>query len=132
MHDVTMVLVWLALLSAPACFTFVASHVRNANLRDTLNAAAARSGGIAYAALTQPSAIGLQSSFDQAIDRGVDHMRTSLPGTLQSLGVTGPVLENIVRGELGKLLAQDVNVSVVPTVAKQEPIPVPADPWATP
>lgn len=113
--NVTTVLFWLALISAPAFFSFMAAHVRNAAMRDTLNAAASRAGGIAYAFLQQQVAAGSHAPpVQQAIDVGVDHMRTGLPDTLKSLGVGGQTLENIVRGELGKLLATDPNAAAVP------------------
>jgi hypothetical protein len=118
--DITTILFWIALISAPAFFTYLAAHVRNAQLRDILNAAASRAGGIAYAFLQQQVVHGdRMPSVQQAVDLGVDHMRSGLPQTLQSLGVGGQTLENIVRGELGKLLATDPNAAAVPTPSKQ-------------
>jgi hypothetical protein len=118
MSDVTTILFWLALISAPAFMTFIASHVRNAALRDTLNAAASRAGGIAYAFLQQQTAQGVaMPSVEQAISLGVNHLRTATPDTVGSLGISGLALENIVRGELGKLLAADPNTVAAPKVS---------------
>jgi hypothetical protein len=113
--SVTTILCWIALISSPAFFSYMAAHVRSAQLRDTLNAAASRAGGIAYAFMQQQVVQGnTMPSVQQAIDCGVSHIRSGLPETLQSLGVSGQTLENIVRGELGKLLATDPNAAAVP------------------
>lgn len=113
--NVTTILFWLALVSAPSFFSFMAAHVRNAAMRDAFNAAAGRAGGIAYAFLQQQVSQGIAlPPIEQAIDRGVDHIRTAMPETLKSLGIEGQTLDNVVRGELGKLLATDPNAAAVP------------------
>jgi hypothetical protein len=115
---VTSLLTWGCLLGMPVVLGWLARHMRNASLAQTLDAAAGRAGGIAYAYLQSQAAIGGTPSMNIAIDQGVDHLRQSMPQVISTLGVIGPVLTNMVKGELGKLLAQDPNVSVGPAVRK--------------
>lgn len=114
----TTLLTWAALLAVPAGLAWIGKHVRSDTLRGAVNDAAARAGGIAYAFLQSQTAIGGNPSMNNAIDQGVDHLRTSLPGAIAALGIAGPVLANMVKGELGKLLAADPNVSVGPAVRR--------------
>lgn len=79
--------------------------------------AASRGAGIAYDALasytlgTDPAKVR-----EKAFKAGVDYMAGAAPAAIAALGISNATVENMVRGELGKLLATDPAVTVAPVL----------------
>jgi hypothetical protein len=92
-------------------------HVRVSAEQQTMLAnAAERAAGLAYKALAEKAAAGTTSLTAEpaALSQGVRYLVASMPETVRDLGVDAAHLENLVKANLGRLLAVDPNVSVAP------------------
>ena len=105
-----------ASLSAPAVLAQATAPIKIGHLNSF-------TGGIAYAEIAQQVRSGIAPSITSAVLVGVDHLATSLPSTIQALGITKDGLNNMVTGELGKLLAV---AAAVPVAAPVLPMKVTA------
>ncbi len=101
----------------PAVAVWLSLHVKNKLMRDALVGVAQRAGGIAYDYLASRSA-GLDpvTARREAFAAGLAYMETAGKPFIAALSVGGTVPENMVRGELGQLLAKDPVVTVAAQV----------------
>lgn len=105
---------------------------RKAWLRDMVIGAAGRASGICYEYLAARShGVSSDQARRDAFAAAVSYMHSSVGPALASLGVSGDTVENMVRGELGKLLSADPTVSVAAKLWPDPPIPTKA-PATTP
>lgn len=101
--------------------TWLAVHVKNKLLRDALIGATRRGGGIAYDYLAARSqGMDPETARREAFNAGVAYVHDAVPGFIAALGVKGATIDDMVRGELGQLLARDAAISVA---AKVQPPP---------
>lgn len=97
----------------------------NAALVKEITDAASRGAGLAYHLLAVESAgIGDVTVHNVALARGANYVMQSAPAALQALGVTPDHVADMVRGELGKLLAAHPGVAMAPVTPKPAPAPV--------
>src|SRR6478672_4053473 len=105
----------------PAVAVWISLHIKNKLMRDALIGVAQRAGGIAYDYLaSRSSGLDPVTARREAFAAGLDYMETAGKPFIAALAVTGTVPENMVRGELGALLAQDAAISVQPSVQPYE------------
>ncbi len=80
--------------------------LRKAEDRQTVIGAAARAAGQAVVALRENPAAA--AATDVLVRQGAAYVTAAAPAALNRLGVPSKVVEGMVRGELGRLLAQPV------------------------
>lgn len=104
----------LGLAALPLVTAWIGTHLRNQTLRDAADQAIERAGGIAYHYLaSRVEGTNPMAARTQAIQEGVNYLQQMVPEILDKLGIiSGAQLQNVVKGELGKLLATDPSVSV--------------------
>lgn len=108
----------------PLIVAWIGRHVSNAALRDALDMAVKRAGGIAYDYMAaRAGGMTTSQARIQAVNAGYDYLANSVPDILRSFGVQPETMKEMVHGELGKLLAVDPNVTV-PIPARPVPAPV--------
>ncbi len=101
----------------PTVAVWLSLHIKNKLMRDALIGVAQRAGGIAYDYLaTRAEGLSPEIARKNAFAAGLDYMETAGKPFIAALGVTGTVPENMVRGELGALLAQDSAITVAAQV----------------
>jgi hypothetical protein len=93
-------------------------------LRQLVIGAASRGSGIIYEYLAARSdGLDPQVARQRAFAEAMAYMRQSVGGAIRSLGVTGETVENMVRGELGKLLSSDPTVTIVAKLPSEPTVP---------
>lgn len=91
----------------------------NAALVKEITDAASRGAGLAYHILAVESAgVGDVAIHNVALARAANYVTQSAPAALAALGVTPDHVADMVRGELGKLLAAHPGVAMVPVAQK--------------
>jgi hypothetical protein len=109
------IVVWILLAGIGGVLTWGANHLKEGKLRDAFKMAAGTAAGLAYAYQANQAAQGLPIPSQQAaVNVGVAYLAKSVPGIVAHFGKSGDDLADTVTGELGKLLAVDPNVTVVP------------------
>ena len=97
----------------PAVATWLGLHVRNQMMRQALIGATERAGGIAYDYLANRSqGMSNADARKEAFGAAIAYAEKAAAAPISTLGVSGDVIENMVRGQLGKLLASDPVVTV--------------------
>jgi hypothetical protein len=109
---------YLILLGIGGILAWIAKHLRDGWLRTALKLAAGTAAGLAYAYRAEQAQQGVSVSQRAAVSVGVDYLAKAMPDALQHFGKSQADVTDMVTGELGKLLAVDPNVSVVPVVVK--------------
>ncbi len=110
---------YVLLLAIGAILAWIGRHLREGKLRDAVKMAASTAAGLAYAYQADRSARGLPvPSQRAAVEVGVDYLAKAMPDALAHFGKSNTDLTDMVTGELGKLLAADPTVTVLPAVAK--------------
>jgi hypothetical protein len=95
-------------------------------LRDMVIGAASRASGITYEYLAaRAHGVSSDQARRDAFAAAMDYMRASVGKQIDTLGLSGPLIENLVRGQLGALLAVDPTVSVAAKLWPDPP-PIPA------
>ena len=99
---------------------FLAKHIKNAKLREAIEAAIQRAAGGVYETLVAQSAnIADIPVKNAAIASSVNSLLAAYPMAIRTFGLTPETLHEMVRKELGTLLASDPNVSVTNAGAGQ-------------
>jgi hypothetical protein len=106
-----------------ALATWVTLHVRSALIRYAINMAVKRAGGLAYETLASAEG-GLRNIVlkNRALEAGANYLIAQVPGLLRKAGIEHSRLGQMVRGELGRLLAADPTVTVVPVNSPAGPV----------
>jgi len=106
---------YLILLGIGAILAWAATHMREGKLRDAVKMAAGTAAGLAYAYQVDRAARGMPMPTQAAaVALGVEYLAKQMPDALAHFGKTSEDMTDMVKGELGKLLASDPTVSVVP------------------
>ncbi len=72
-----------------------------------------RAGGIAYDFLaSRSSGMDPETAREHAFEAGIAYVKTVAPAAIAALGIPETAVQDMVRGQLGKLLAVDPNISV--------------------
>ncbi len=102
-------------------------------LRQLVIGAASRGSGIIYEYLAaRADGLDPQVARGRAFAEAMAYMQQSVGGAIRSLGVTSETVENMVRGELGKLLSTDPTVTVVTKLPTEPVVPTKPSLVATP
>jgi hypothetical protein len=110
--------VYVLLIGIGAVLTWIGKHLRAGRLRDAVKLAAGTAAGLAYAVQAEAVQKGLPVPTQaEAVSQGVDYINRRVPGALAFFKVPPEDVKEMVRGELGKLLASDPTVSVLPVAA---------------
>lgn len=87
--------------------------LRRARINDTVLRAVARGAGAAYMSLLEDRGQGVTATtIDRAVDAGAAYVESRVPATLPKAGVNTDAVRDLVRAELGKLLAADPSVKI--------------------
>ena len=106
-----------------AITAYLAKHIKNAKLREALESAIQRGAGGVYEAIAaQAGSITDVPLKNAQIASAVNSLLVAYPVAIRTFGLTPETLHEMVRKNLGTLLAADPNVTVLP--------PVPAPPVA--
>jgi hypothetical protein len=107
------------LVGIGAILTWIGKHIRAGRLRDAVKLAAGTAAGLAYAVQAEAVQKGLPvPSQAEAVSDGVDYINRRVPGALAFFAIPPEDVKAMIRGELGKLLAADPSVTILPVVAK--------------
>jgi hypothetical protein len=109
------IIAYMLLLAIGAILAWGAKHMREGKLRDAVKMASSTAAGLAYAYQADRKARGLSvPTQHEAVELGVDYLANAMPDALAHFGKSKVDVTEMVTGELGKLLAADPTVSVLP------------------
>mgnify|MGYP003623123003 CR=1 FL=1 len=109
---------YLLLLIIGALLAWIGRHLKEGKLRDAVKMAASTAAGLAYAYRADRAQRGEPVTQRAAVAVGVEYLSTRMPDAMQHFGIGNEAAIDMVTGELGKLLAADPTVTVLPVVAK--------------
>lgn len=104
---------WLTELAMPwlaLAITTALAYARKWKINDTVLKAVARGAGAAY--LTMLEERRGTAGLAQAVDAGAAYVEQRLPATLVKAGLDTDSVRQMVRAELGKMLASDPTVQI--------------------
>jgi len=100
-----------------AITAYLAKHIKNAKLREALESAIQRgAGGVYEAIVAQAGSITDVPLKNAQIATAVNSLLVAYPVAIRTFGLTPETLHEMVRKNLGTLLAADPNVTVLPPV----------------
>jgi hypothetical protein len=87
--------------------------LRRAKINETVIAAIGRGAGAAYTELLRSRDGATPAAIERAVDAGAQYVERRIPATLNKAGFGNTdSVRDVVRAELGKLLAADPNVQI--------------------
>lgn len=111
-EDLARLLVELLMPALLAVAGWALALLRRWAINATVLRAVARGAGAAYLSMVQEKAGASEGAVNRAVLAGADYVEQRIPDTLARAGVTALALQQIVRAELGRMLAADPSVKV--------------------